>query len=423
MLDLRFIRENADKVRAGARKKRLEIDVDRLLELDAEVRKISTGADDIRAELNAKQKEISALPPDQRKQAAAALGTLKAELKVGEGRLQELRPELLALQLRVPNIPSDDVPDGATDADNVELRREGEVPTFDFEPKDHVQLGQDLGLIDIERGVKIAGSRNYLLTGMGATLERAVLNLALDMMIERGYVPLSVPVLVRYPAMEGTAYFPGGEEQAYHCERDDLYLVGTAEVPITSFHSDEILGAGDLPKKYVAWSYCFRREAGAAGKDTRGLYRIHQFQKVEQVVICESDRDVSDTHHREILQNSEDLLAKLELPYRVVDVCGGDLGMPQVRKFDIETWMPSRGGYGETHSASCFHDYQSRRLKLRYKGADGKTRFCYTLNNTVAASPRLLIPLIECHQQADGSVRIPEALRPYLGGRERITAP
>ncbi|MFG0317856.1 MAG: serine--tRNA ligase [Planctomycetota bacterium JB042] len=423
MLDLRFIRENADKVRAGARKKRIEVDLDRLLELDAEVRRISTRADEIRSELNARQKEISTLPPEERKGAAAALGPLKAELKEADGRLQELRPALKALHLSVPNVPADEVPEGASDADNVEIRREGEVPTFDFEPKDHLELGESLGLIDIERGVKIAGSRNYLLTGMGARLERAVLSLALDLMIERGYVPLSVPVLVKYPAMEGTAYFPGGEDQAYQCEKDDLYLVGTAEVPVTSFHSDEILAAGDLPKKYVAWSYCFRREAGAAGKDTRGLYRIHQFQKVEQVVVCEADRDASDVFHREILQNSEDLLARLELPYRVVDVCGGDLGMPQIRKYDIETWMPSRGGYGETHSASCFHDYQARRLKLRYKDAEKKTRFCYTLNNTVAASPRILIPLLECHQRADGSIRIPEALRPYLGGQEAIPAP
>jgi len=420
MLDLRFIRENADRVRAGAAKKRIDVDLDQLLELDKEVRAVSTRADDIRAELNSRQKEISGLPPDERKGAAAALSGLKEELKVGEKQLEALRPRLNDLHLRVPNVPAEEVPDGKTDEDNVEMRREGNVPEFDFEPRDHVDLGKELGLVDFERGVKIAGSRNYVLTGHGAMLERAVMNLALDMMIERGYQPLSVPVLVKHTAMEGTAYFPGGEDQAYRIDKDDLYLVGTAEVPVTSFHSGEMLTSGDLPKKLVAWSPCFRREAGAGGKDTRGLYRIHQFQKVEQVIICEADRDVSDTFHQEILRNSEELLARLELPYRVVDVCGGDLGMPQVRKFDIETWMPSRGGYGETHSASCFYDYQSRRLKLRYKDEDKKTRFCFTLNNTVVASPRILIPLIECHQRKNGSVHIPPALRPYLGGREEL---
>ncbi len=420
MLDLRFIRENADAVRAGARKKRIDVDIDALLELDREVRELGHCGDELRSELNRRGKEISRLPPEQRSAAGQELTQLKDELAAADERLNVIRPQLQRLHLRVPNVPADVVPEGATDKENVELRVEGTVPSFDFEPLDHVELGKRLGLIDIERGVKIAGTRNFFLTGMGARLERAVLNLALDLMIDRGYVPLSVPVLVRYPAMEGTAYFPGGEDQAYVCEKDELYLAGTAEVPVTSFHSEEILDEAELPKKYVAWSYCFRREAGAAGKDSRGIYRIHQFQKVEQVVIATADADRSDRYHQEILKNSEDLLAMLELPYRVVDVCGGDLGMPQVRKFDIETWMPSRRSYSETHSASKFHDYQARRLKMRYKDAEKKTRFCYTLNNTVAASPRILIPLLECHQRADGSVRVPAALSPYLGGIEEI---
>jgi len=419
MLDLRFIRENADLVRDGARKKRIDVDIDALLRLDAEVRALSHRGDEIRSELKTRGKEIATLPPESRSRAGEQLSARKAELKEGDERLKGLRDELRGLHLRVPNVPAPEVPEGADDADNLELRREGEPPAFDFEPLDHVELGQRLGLLDLERGVKVAGTRNYFLTGDGARLERAVMNLALDMLSERGFMPLSVPVLVRYPAMEGTAYFPGGEDQAYICEKDDLYLAGTAEVPITSFHSDEILAAEELPKKYVAWSYCFRREAGAAGKDTRGVYRIHQFQKVEQVVICAADREASDRYHREILKNSEDLLEKLELPYRVVEVCGGDLGVPQYRKYDIETWMPSRGKYSETHSASSFHDFQARRLKLRYR-EEGGTRFCFTLNNTVAASPRILIPLLECHQQKDGTIRVPPALRPYLGGKSAI---
>ena len=421
MLDLRFIRENADLVKDGARKKRIDVDIDALIRLDAEVRSRSHRGDEIRSDLKTQGKAIAALPAEERSQAGERLAELKAELKEGDERLKTLKEELRNLHLRVPNLPAPEVPEGVDDADNLELRKQGDPPAFDFEPLDHVELGKRLGLLDVERGVKIAGTRNYFLTGDGALLERAVMNLALDMLSERGFVPLSVPVLVRYPAMEGTAYFPGGEDQAYVCEKDDLYLAGTAEVPITSFHSDEILASEELPKKYVAWSYCFRREAGAAGKDSRGVYRIHQFQKVEQVVICPADYEASDQYHREILQNSEDLLQRLELPYRVVEVCGGDLGAPQHRKYDIETWMPSRGKYSETHSASSFHDFQARRLKLRYR--DGKnTRFCFTLNNTVAASPRILIPLMECHQRKDGTVHIPLALRRYMGGREVIGA-
>lgn len=421
MLDLKFIRDNADLIREGARKKRIPVDLDALLALDSESRALSLRLDEIRNRLNARGKEIAKLAPDQRSAAGAELGALKEELRAGEEKLRDLQPRVRDLQLRVPNVPSSEVPEGKDDTENVERRRVGEVPRFDFEPLDHVELGKRLGLLDIERGVKVSGTRNYFLTGDGALLERAVMNLALDLMVKRGYTLLSVPVLVKHPAMEGTGYFPGGEEQAYAVEKDELFLVGTAEVPVTSFHSDEILSAEELPKKYVAWSYCFRREAGAAGKDTRGIYRIHQFQKVEQVVIGPADAAASDRYHSEILQNSEDLLGLLELPYRVVDVCGGDLGLSQVRKYDIETWMPSRKNYGETHSASSFHDYQARRLKLRYKDAKG-TRVCYTLNNTVVASPRILIPLLECHQQKDGSVRVPKALRPYFQDRAEIRA-
>lgn len=423
MLDLKFIRENADAIRAGARKKRISVDLDRLLAVDAEQRAASSRADEIRATLNTRGKEIAKLAPEERSRAGAELNVLKEELKVLEEKVKVLAPEVRDLQLRVPNVPGDDVPEGKDDTENVERKRVGEPPKFDFEPLDHVELGKRLGLLDIERGVKVAGTRNYFLTGDGALLERAIMNFALDLMVKRGYQLLSVPVLVKYPAMEGTGYFPGGEEQAYSIEKDEMFLVGTAEVPVTSFHSDEILDESELPKKYVAWSYCFRREAGAAGKDTRGIYRIHQFQKVEQVIIGPADPEVSKRHHAEIVQNSEDLLTALELPYRIVDVCGGDLGLSQVRKYDIETWMPSRKNYSETHSASSFHDYQARRLKLRYKDANKQTKVCYTLNNTVVASPRILIPLLENHQRKDGSIHIPKALRPYMFDRAEIRRP
>jgi seryl-tRNA synthetase len=324
------------------------------------------------------------------------------------------------LLLLVPQPADPEVPQGKDDTENVEIRRVGEVRKFDFQPKDHIQLGEALDIIDVPRGVKLAGSRNYILKGAGAMLHQAVLRLAMDQMIAKGYIPLTVPVLVRESVMYGTGYFPLGREQAYLAERDGMSLVGTAEVPVTALHSEEILNEADLPRKYVAMSTCFRREAGAAGKDTYGLYRIHLFDKVEQVIIGPNSREASIALHQEILRNSEDVLAALELPYRVVNVCTGDLGQGQVQKFDIETWMPSRKGYGETHSASRFYEFQARRLNLRYRDAAGKVQFCHTLNNTVIASPRILIPILELYQNADGTVTVPAALRPYMGGMEKI---
>jgi seryl-tRNA synthetase len=269
--------------------------------------------------------------------------------------------------------------------------------------------------------VKIAGSRNYVLCGLGAELHEAVLRLAWDLMMERGFEPLTIPVLVTDKLMEGTGFFPLHRDEVYICERDAQALVGTAEVPVTGYHSDEILEEAELPRLYVARSTCFRREAGAGGKDTRGLYRIHSFDKLEQVVVCRADAAESAKWHEVIVRNAEDLLQRLELPYRVMEVCTGDMGQGKVRMFDIETWMPSRGAYGETHSASRFHDFQARRLNMRYRRADtGKPEFCHTLNNTVVASPRILIPLLELNQNADGSVSIPAALRPYMRGTERI---
>jgi seryl-tRNA synthetase len=315
----------------------------------------------------------------------------------------------------------DDVPFGEDDTQNVETRKEGKIPDFDFGPKDHVQLGLDLGIIDIERGVKLAGARNYFLKGDGALLHWAVLQFAIDFMVSKGYVPMCVPLLARYEVMMGTGYYPGSEDQTYQMEKDDLSLVGTAEVPLTAYHMGEILKAEQLPLKYVAMSSCFRREAGAAGKDTYGLYRIHQFDKVEQVVICENSADESAKFHDEILTNAEGVMQALELPYRLVNVCTGDLGRGQAKKFDIEAWMPSRNNYCETHSASKFYEFQARRMNLRYKDPTRKNLFCHTLNNTVIASPRILIPILELYQNADGSVTIPLVLRPYMNHRERIT--
>jgi len=425
VLDPKWVREHADEVRDAARKKKFDPQlVDDYLEADRGWREILTEVEEQRGALKAASKTLGKMSAEEREGALAAQRMAKEALKVDEAKEQELHLQVTALAMQLPMPPAAEVPDGHDDQDNVELERVGDLPEFGFEPLAHDDLGAALGIIDIPRGVKLAGSRNYLLLGDAARLERAVLQFALDHMIERGFEMVSVPTLVNRACMEGTGYFPGGEEQAYLAERDDLSLVGTAEVPLTSIHSGETLEAERLPLRRVALSPCYRREAGTYGKDTKGLYRVHQFWKVEQVVLGPADEAWSREEHQRMLGHATDLMQALELPYRVVNVCGGDLGQGQVQKFDIETWMPSRGAYGETHSASRFHDFQSRRLNLRYRPGGGeKPRFVHTLNNTVIASPRVLIALLENHQQEDGSVRIPEVLQPYMGGQQTIGKP
>ena len=421
MLDLKLIRAEPDRVKAGCATKRIACDVDRILELDQQFRDKAPRLDDMRNEQRSAGKLMAKATPDERAKLLTAQTALKESIKELEAEVNAIQEELQPLLLTVPNIPADAVPQGRDDTENVELSKWGTPPTFDFEPLDHVAIGEAQGWLEIETAARIAGSRNYITRGELARLEHAVLRFAMDLMIERGFEPAIVPVLVRREPLEGTGYFPGGEDQIYRTdERDELYLVGTAEVPLTSLHADQILDEARLPIKLVAQSSCYRREAGTYGKDTRGLYRVHQFQKVEQVVIDKADDALSIEHHQMILQNALDLLQAFELPYRVVNVCGGDLGASQVQKFDVETWMPSRAGYGETHSASRFHDYQARRLKIRYRDSEGKVQHCHTLNNTVAASSRILIALLENHQAADGRVRVPAALQGYMGGAEWI---
>ncbi len=427
MLDINFIREQPDRVRKAAADKRIDVDVDRLLEVDRQWRAATTEVQELKAEQNAAGKTIARLTGDEKKTAIERVGAIKARIKELSDRQAALEVERDRLLLLAPQPADDDVPIGPDESGNVEVRRWGQPRRFDFAPKDHVELGEAPGLIDIERGVKLAGSRSYFLVGDGALLEWAVLRLALDMIVAKGFRPMIVPLLVRDEAMVGTAYFPGGEEQAYRVEKDQVNLVGTAEVSLTAYHLGETLAESDLPRLTAALSPCFRREAGTYGKDTRGLYRIHQFQKVEQVVVCRNDAAESRRWHEQILANAEAVMQALELPYRVVSVCTGDLGRGQAAKYDIETWMPGRpgpdgrpGSYGETHSASRFYEFQARRLNLRYRDADGALKFCHTLNNTVIASPRVLIPILENYQNPDGSVTIPAALRPYMGGRERI---
>lgn len=442
MLDIKFIREHAEELKQAAIHKKVDCDIDRLCRVDDRRRSIQHDLDSLRAQSNELGPQMAlyrnpkskwytealerGMTADQiaaqAQQTQSELAGIKSQIKALEEESRTVVEEFDALMLTVPQAPDPDVPVGRDDTDNVELRRVGDIPEFSFDAKDHVALGESLGIIDIERGVRLGGTRNYVLKGDGVLLHQAVLRLAQDRMVERGFVPMIVPVMVREQVMEGTGYFPVGRDQAYLIERDEKVLVGTAEVPLTAYYQGEILDEADLPKKMVATGICFRREAGATGRDTAGLYRIHVFEKVEQVIVCKNDVETSKRFHDEILANAEDVLKALELPYRVVNVCTGDLGVGQVQKFDIETWMPSRGSYGETHSASRFYEFQARRLKLRYRDSARKVRFCHTLNNTVIASPRILIPLLEIHQNSDGSIAIPAALRPYMSNRDRIAS-
>jgi seryl-tRNA synthetase len=421
MIDIKEIRENPERFKKAAIDKNIDVDIGRLLHVDAELLAARQRLQEIATEKNRVGKLIPQLASQEKQDALAQLAKLKADEPQFEEKAKQLQPEFDSLMMLVAQPADDDVPLGKDDTENVEIKRDGQARKFNFEPKDHVQLGAELGIIDIERGVKLAGTRNYFLKGDGARLHWAVLQFAMDVMVAKGYVPMSVPLLMKDEAMRGTGYYPGSEEQTYRMEKDEVNLAGTAEVPLTAYHSGELLREEDLPLKFAGMSTCFRREAGAAGKDTYGLYRIHQFDKVEQVVICKNSVEESNKYHEEILSNAEVVMRALELPYRVVVVCTGDLGRGQAKKYDIEAWMPSRGNYCETHSASKFYDFQARRMNLRYKdSATKKNLFCHTLNNTVIASPRILIPILELYQNADGSVNVPKVLQPYMGGQEHL---
>lgn len=443
MIDIRLIRDNPELVRKAARDKNMRCDIDRILAVDARRRALETEYNDLRHQQNKAGETIARAPKEQKAALSAEMGRLKQRLKELDEQREKTDAELHELMLLVPQIPHPDAPVGPDASGNVEVRRHGTPKyksDFGFPFRDHLELGTRLNIVDIDRGVKIAGARNYVLRGAGAMLHEAVLRLAWDIMLQQRYardaaarpptargpdvlsfVPMSVPVLVQDRLMYGTGFFPLHREEVYLCERDGQSLVGTAEVPVTGYHMDEILDEAELPKLYVARSTCFRREAGAAGKDTRGLYRIHLFDKLEQVVLCRADPDESARWHDVIIANAEKVLQALELPYRVLEVCTGDMGQGKVRMYDIETWMPSREAFSETHSASRFHDFQARRLNIRYRSEKtGKPEVCHTLNNTVIASPRILIPLLELNQNPDGSVRIPDALRPYMNGLQSI---
>jgi len=420
MLDIAFIRQNADTVRAAIKNKRVDVDLDALLAADKDRREALLEIEHKRARKN----EIAQLIPKARKEERPTLIEEGKAVKVALEQLEPLMTEAQKrfddLMLRVPSIPRPEVPIGVGEDDNVELRKVGTPRVFDFKAKDHVELTTLHRMVDWDGPRKYAGGRSYALMGTGALLELAVTRLAVDTLVDCGFTMVIPPVMVKERAMIGTGFFPLGREEAYAITADDLYLVGTSEVPLVSLHCDETLDPALLPIRYAGISNCFRREAGAYGKDTKGLYRVHQFTKVEQVVFCMPDEEVAEKEHYRLLSNAEAILAKLEIPYRVAIACTGEIGLGQTRKHEVESWMPGRndglGAYNETHSCSTLGDFQARRSNIRVRLADGTLGFPYTLNNTAIASPRILIPLLENHQNADGSITLPKALVPYMNG-------
>ncbi|PIQ68954.1 MAG: serine--tRNA ligase [Candidatus Taylorbacteria bacterium CG11_big_fil_rev_8_21_14_0_20_46_11] len=415
MLDIKFIRENKDLIAMAAQKKHVVFNVDDLLVLDDERRALLATVEEKRAEHNRRSESfVKTSIPERRQLLAEELRTLKGGMEEQEAKLKEVMQKWQVLMLQVPNIPDMSVPEGESDEQNAEVRLWGEKPVFDFPVKGHMELMESLDLADFTRGGDVAGFRGYFLKNEGALLAFALWQFALDHLVKKGFTPMIAPSLVRKQTLLGTGYLPQGEDDLYKTQDDD-YLAGTAEVATMSYYNGTTLKASDFPIKFASFSPCFRREAGSHGKDTKGLFRVHEFFKLEQVVLCEASHEASVKLHEELTMNSEELLRALKLPYHVVINCGGDLGLGQVKKYDIETWFPSEQKYRETHSASYFHDFQTRRLNIRYKDGEGKTRFAHSLNNTAVASPRLIIPIIEHYQQADGSVVVPEVLRKYVG--------
>ena len=436
MLDPKFIRENPEVVKEATRVKRVASPetVDAWLAADAGRRNAQAQFDALRAEQNRIGEQVGKMKRELRGQSTPEMESLIASANAIKEKQDALNTEraraeseALELMLQLPAIPDPTWPVGKDETENVVDRTWADPahPPLRIEDgrKDHIALSKELGIVDFERGVKLAGSRSYVVRGLGARLYWAILRFAQDTLVQRGYEPMVVPVLVTEECMIGTGYFPTGRDQAY-ITQDGTALVGTSEVSLASFYGGEILDL-ERPIKLCALSTCFRREAGAAGKDTAGLYRVHQFDKVEQVVVHRADDTEHIQLHEEIIANAEAILQALKLPYRVTKNCTGDMGQGKWRMYDIETWMPSRRGYGETHSGSALRDFQSRRLNLRYRekaqGGKGETRFCYTLNNTAIACPRVLISIIEQYQNPDGSVTVPEVLRPLMGGVERIS--
>jgi len=413
MLDIKFIRENKDIVKAGAEKKRVKVDIDTLITLDDRRKSLLTSIEAKRAEQNVVGAKI-ANAGDEKMALLESMKTLKGTLQTEEEELKSVMKDWQGLMLQVPNVPDVSVPDGGSDAENQEKKLWGEKPSFSFPAKDHVELMTSLSMVDFDRGAKVHGFRGYYLTGAGARLSWAIWNYAMDFFTKRGFVPVIPPVIVRKQNLYGTAHLPGDVEDFYETQDHDV-LAGTAEVPLMALHSEEVLDGKTLPLKYLGFSPCFRREAGSHGKDVKGLIRVHEFYKLEQVILCEASHETSVKLHEEINRNTEEFIESLGIPYRTVTNCGADLGLGQVKKYDIELWVPKEETYREISSASYFHDFQCRRFNIRYRDGEEKMCYAHSLNCTAIPTPRILVSLVENFQESDGSICIPEALRPYFG--------
>ncbi|MCC7469767.1 MAG: serine--tRNA ligase [Bacteroidetes bacterium] len=414
MLDIKFIRENKDVVLAGAKKKHVKIDIDELLKIDDERLLLLSEVEKLRAEQNSVSDRITQISDMSAKaELIKSMQIHKEDLKVKEEKLKVVMETWRDLMLRVPNVPDMSVPDGDSDADNQEIKVWGEKTKFDFPAKSHVDIMKELDMVDFERGSKVHGFRGYFLKNDGAILSMAIWQYAMDFFSKKGFTPILAPSIVRKEHFYGTGHLPNDAEDLFETQDHD-YLSGTAEVPIMGFYSNEVLGTEELPIKFLGFSPCFRREAGSHGKDTKGLIRVHEFYKVEQVILCEASHSESVKFHEWLNRNTEEFIESLGIPYHTVLNCGGDLGLGQVKKYDIELWVPGEEKYREISSCSYFHDFQTRRFNIRYKDGEGKTRFAHSLNCTAIPTPRILVSLVENFQQADGTVKIPEVLQKYF---------
>ncbi len=414
MISLDLLRANPEGFKQAAKNKNREVNIDRILLLDTEIKTLETQIQELRAKRN----KLATLGKTDPEGSRVKGKEIKTQLKLIEDTFENCKLEIENLLSFVPNIPLPEVPIGPDESGNVEIKKVGDIPTFTFTPKDHLALGKDLDIIDTERGSKVSGYRGYFLKNQAAVLHTAVLLYVMQKLMSKGYTPIVAPAIVKAFTLFGTAQFPWGEQEVYKLNDEDAYLAGTAEVPVTSYYANEVLPEFELPKKFVAFSPCFRREVGSYGKDTKGIYRVHEFFKIEQVVLCKNDIEEAKRIHEELQHNCEEILQDLELPYRVLLMCTGDMGEPQMKKYDTEAWMPSRNAYGETMSNSIMGDFQTRRLNIRYKTKEGKTEYCFSLNNTALASPRVLIALLENHQLPNGGIRIPEKLQSICGFAE-----
>jgi len=414
MLDIKFIRQNQDLVREAARKKHVDFDVDKFLSVDERHRHVLKEFEEKRAIQNRQSKGGPKSDAD-----LVGLKKLKDEIKLLADEVRVLESELADLMLLAPQVPDPSVPEGKSDEDNVQIRSWGKLPKFGFAPKSNDDIVQSLDLVDYERGAKVSGFRGYFLKNEAAQLSFSLWQFTLDRLVKKGFVPMMAPAIARGANFNGTGWLPQGKDEIYKVG-DDEYLVGTAEVSVMGYHAGEIFKEEDLPKKYIAFSPCYRSEAGSYGKDTKGILRVHEFFKLEQVVLCRNDHDESVRWHEEITNNAEEIVQELGLPYRVVVNCAGDLGLGQVKKYDLETWVPSQNRYRETHSSSYFHDFQTRRLNIRYRAKDGQIKYAHSLNNTALATPRILINLLENYQTKKGTVEVPKALRKYMGGMKEM---